>query len=111
MSYIGKRIEGRGLSVKEGGEEREEEVGHSGAKRKRRRSGRREGGVLERKGFRREGSRLGELDFLKRSRLILHSKELNINPSSLGAKLGASKGYLQQVSLLDLRSLGHLFSF
>ena len=46
-------------------------------------------GVLKLKGFRREGFRLGELDFLKRSRLILYSKELNINPSSLKAKLGA----------------------
>ena len=35
---------------------------------------------------------LGILDFLKKSRAILHSKELNINPPSLRAKLGASKG-------------------
>ena len=56
---------------------------------KRKRRERRKGGVLERKYLKREGFRLGELDFLKRSRLILHSKELNINKSSLRAKLGA----------------------
>ena len=54
--------------------------------------------------------RLGELDFLKRNRLILHSKELNINPPSLRAKLGALK-YLQQVTPSTLRFLGLLFSF
>ena len=70
--------------------ERKREVGHSKwSKKKEGRSERKERGVLERKGLRREGSRLGELDFLKRSRLILHSKKLNINPSSLRAKLGA----------------------
>ena len=93
MSYIGKRIERRGLSVKREREEREdEEVGHSKdfeAKRKLRKIREKKGGVLERKGLRRKGFRLGELDFLKRSRLILHLKELNINPPSPRAKLGA----------------------
>ena len=93
LSYIGKRIERRGLSVKE--EERREKKRRLvilrilELKESQGRSERKEGGVLERKGLRREGFRLGELDFLKRSRLILHSKELNINPSSLRAKLGA----------------------
>ena len=89
------------------------EVGHSKElepKRKRRRTERREGGVLERKGLRREGSRLGELDFLKRSRLILHSKEFYFNPSSLRAKLGALK-CLQQVNSFPFRFLGLSFSF
>ena len=65
------------------------ERGDSGTKKKLKKIREKERGVLERKGLRREGFRLGELDFLKRSRLILHSKELNINPSSLRAKLGA----------------------
>ena len=56
------------------------------------------------------GFRLGELDFLKRSRLILHSKELNINPPSLRAKLGALK-CLQQVTPFTLRFLGLLLFF
>ena len=38
------------------------------------------------------GFKLKNSWFLEESRVILHSKELNINPSSLRAKLGASSG-------------------
>ena len=67
MSYIGKRIERRGLSVKE--EERREKRGKLvilkilELKKERREIREKEGGVLERKSLRREGFRLGELNF------------------------------------------------
>ena len=53
---------------------------------------REERGKFLREILRRVRFRLEILDFLKRSRVILHSKELNINQSSLRVKLGASKG-------------------
>ena len=60
--------------------EEKSEGGHSGAKRKKKKkSERKERKVLERKSLRRGGFRLGILDFLKKSRAILYSKELNIN--------------------------------
>ena len=60
--------------------------GHSGAGKKIRKDLRE-----KEKSLRNGGFRLGILNFLKKSRAILHSKELNINQSSLRAKLGALK--------------------
>ena len=42
------------------------------------------------------GFKLKNSWFFEESRVILHSKELNINQSSVRAKLGASKGAYNQ---------------
>ena len=65
--------------------ERGKKGGHSGAREKKKKKSKKK----ERKSFRRGGFRFGILDFLKKSRAILHLKELNINQSSFRAKLGA----------------------